>query len=128
MTMAELSKKYGVHPTQIGTWKRAAIENMATAFAKRGRDPERVDEAQIEKLHSVNRQVIVFNRREGEDWPTCGGTGFFSQRLGSVARNARQKMVSRDHKLSVRRQCGLLSIARQVMLASSRGAGAVEPV
>jgi transposase len=29
MTMAELSKKYGVHPTQIGTWKRAAIENMA---------------------------------------------------------------------------------------------------
>ena len=28
MTLAELSKKYGVHPTQIGTWKRAAIENM----------------------------------------------------------------------------------------------------
>ena len=25
MTRAELSKKYGVHPTQIGTWKRAAI-------------------------------------------------------------------------------------------------------
>jgi transposase-like protein len=32
MTLAELSKKYGVHPTQIGTWKRAAIENMASAF------------------------------------------------------------------------------------------------
>ena len=32
MTLAELSKKYGVHPTQIGTWKRAAIENMTTAF------------------------------------------------------------------------------------------------
>jgi transposase-like protein len=29
MMLAELSKKYGVHPTQIGTWKRAAIENMA---------------------------------------------------------------------------------------------------
>ena len=37
MTLAELSKKYGVHPTQIGTWKRAAIENMATAFTRRGR-------------------------------------------------------------------------------------------
>jgi transposase len=35
MTMAELSKKYGVHPTQIGTWKRAAIENMSTAFIRR---------------------------------------------------------------------------------------------
>jgi Transposase. len=34
MTLAELSKKYGVHPTQIGTWKRAAIENMATAFTR----------------------------------------------------------------------------------------------
>ena len=57
--MAEMSKKYGVHPTQIGTWKRAAIENMATAFAKRGRDPERVDEAQIEKLHSKIGQLVV---------------------------------------------------------------------
>ena len=36
MTLAELSKKYGVHATQIGTWKRAAIENMATAFTRRG--------------------------------------------------------------------------------------------
>ena len=36
LTLAELSKKYDVHPTQIGTWKRAAIENMATAFARRG--------------------------------------------------------------------------------------------
>ncbi|WP_424979982.1 transposase [Leisingera sp. S232] len=25
MTVAELAKKYGVHPTQIGTWKRTAI-------------------------------------------------------------------------------------------------------
>ncbi len=29
LTLAELSKKYDVHPTQIGTWERAAIENMA---------------------------------------------------------------------------------------------------
>ena len=37
MMLAELSKKYGVHPTQIGTWKRAAIENMAIAFTRRDR-------------------------------------------------------------------------------------------
>jgi len=59
MTMAELSKKYGVHPTQIGTWKRAAIENMATAFARRGRDPGRDDGAQIEKLHAKIGQLVV---------------------------------------------------------------------
>jgi transposase len=59
MTMAELSKKYGVHPTQIGTWKRAAIDNMASAFSKRGGVLERVDEAQIDKLHSKIGQLVV---------------------------------------------------------------------
>jgi transposase len=34
MTMVVLSKKYGVHPTQTGTWKPAAIKNMATAFTR----------------------------------------------------------------------------------------------
>jgi transposase len=52
MKMAELSKKYGVHPTQIGSWKRAAIKNMAAAFSRRGSDPGRADEARIDKLHS----------------------------------------------------------------------------
>jgi len=52
MTLAELSKKYGVHPNQISTWKRAVIENMATAFTRRGADPGKVNEAEIEKLHS----------------------------------------------------------------------------
>jgi transposase len=41
MTLAELSKKYGVHANQISTWKRAAIDNMATAFTKRGTQTEK---------------------------------------------------------------------------------------
>jgi len=57
--MAELSKKYGVHPTQISTWKRAAIQNMATTFSKRGSDQGRVDDAQIDKLHSKIGQLVV---------------------------------------------------------------------
>jgi transposase len=40
MTLSELSKKFGVHATQISTWKRAAIENMASAFGRRGHDPD----------------------------------------------------------------------------------------
>jgi transposase len=59
MTMAELSKKFGVHPTQIGTWKRAAIDNMAATFSKRDGDLERADEAQIDKLHSKIGQLVV---------------------------------------------------------------------
>ena len=59
LTLAELSKKYGVHPTQIGTWKRAAIENMATAFTRRGSAPEQVSAADVDKLHSKIGQLVV---------------------------------------------------------------------
>ena len=59
MTLAELSKKYGVHPTQIGTWKRAAIENMSTAFTRRGSIPEQVSIADIDKLHSKIGRLVV---------------------------------------------------------------------
>ncbi len=59
MTLAELSKKYGVHPTQIGPWKRAAIENMATAFTRRGAAPEQVNAAEVDKLHSKMGQLVV---------------------------------------------------------------------
>jgi len=62
MTLAELSKNYGVHANLISTWKRAAIENMASTFTKCGAAPEGVSAAEIEKLHSVNRQVIACNR------------------------------------------------------------------
>ena len=58
-TLAELSKKYGVHPTQIGTWKRATIESMATAFTRRGSAPEQVSAAIVDKLHSNIGQLLV---------------------------------------------------------------------
>jgi transposase len=59
ITLAELSKKYGVHPTQIGTWKRAEIDNMSTAFTRRGSAPEQVGIADVDKLHSKIAQLVV---------------------------------------------------------------------
>jgi len=32
MSLAELSKKSGVHSGQISTWKRAALDNMISAI------------------------------------------------------------------------------------------------
>jgi len=54
-----LSKKYGVHATQISTWKRAAIQNTASAFARRGADPAPSNTVEIEKLHSKIGQLVV---------------------------------------------------------------------
>ncbi len=34
MTLAELSKKYCIHPNMISGWDRAAIANMAQAFER----------------------------------------------------------------------------------------------
>ena len=110
LTLAELSKKYGVHPIQVGTWKRAAIENMATAFTRRGAAPEQVSATDVDKLHS----------KIGRLWwnGIFGPSRAFRHALpGSgcrapIARDARQKMVSADHKLSQLRQCALLRLSR----------------
>ncbi|QCO57769.1 hypothetical protein EOK75_18975 (plasmid) [Pseudorhodobacter turbinis] len=36
MSMAEFSRNYGVHPPQIGTWKRAAIESWRRHLRAKG--------------------------------------------------------------------------------------------
>jgi|TARA_R110002096_G_scaffold91621_16_gene207220 hypothetical protein len=36
--------------TQIGTWKRATIENMTTAFTRRDAAPEQVRAADIDNV------------------------------------------------------------------------------
>ncbi|NHQ75999.1 IS3 family transposase [Roseovarius gahaiensis] len=111
MTLAELSKKYGVHPNQISTWKRAAIENMATAFTRRGADPGKGSEAEIEKLHSKIGQLVV--ERD-----------FLANASVQPARDARQKMVSKDHELSQRRQCTLLQLSRSTLYYQPKGESA----
>ena len=60
MTLAELSKKYGVHSGQISTWKRAALDNITSAFQRSGRSPEsEISTAEVEKLHSKIGQLVV---------------------------------------------------------------------
>jgi len=59
LTLAELAKKHGVHSGQISTWKRAALDNMASAFTKRGSDPgPEISTAEVEKLHSKSIRPV----------------------------------------------------------------------
>ena len=48
-----------MHANQISMWKRAAIENMSSAFTRRGTAPEQVSAAEVEKLHSKIGQLVV---------------------------------------------------------------------
>jgi len=62
LTLAELSKKYGLHSGHISTWKRAALDNMTSAFGRRGSDPRPgVSTAEIEQLGQlvVERDFLV---------------------------------------------------------------------
>lgn len=70
--------------TQIGTWKRAAIKNMAAGFSKRGGDPAQVDDAVIDKPHSKIGQLVV--ERD-----------FFETRLGSLSKDRRQMCIEQNH-------------------------------
>ena len=54
--MSELAKQYDVDAGQIGTWKCAAIKNMAVGFLKRGFNREQSNEAAVDKLHSRTGQ------------------------------------------------------------------------
>ena len=59
LTLSELAKKHSVHANQISQWKRAAIENIETAFTRGKVVSEEVSSAEIEKLHSKIGQLVV---------------------------------------------------------------------
>ena len=59
-TTAELSQRFGVHPTMIATWKKALIENAADTFGKNLNSRKQVD-AKIDELHRQIGQLKVEN-------------------------------------------------------------------
>ncbi|MBR9852410.1 MAG: IS3 family transposase [Rhodobacteraceae bacterium] len=112
LTLAELSKKYGVHPNMISGWKRAAIKNMASTFTKGGGDVAKANEAEIDKLHSKIGQLVV--ERD-----------FLKRGLGSLSKDRRQMCVEKVHpRISVRRQCQMLSLARSNLYYTPKGESA----
>ena len=59
MTIAQISSKYGVHPTQIQAWKKGGIENLVNGFqVKLGtKDPGNQD--LIKQLYEQIGQLSV---------------------------------------------------------------------
>lgn len=59
LTTAELAKKYGIHPTMISSWKKTAIENMASAFGVKAEEEPPISPKDVEKLHAKIGQLVV---------------------------------------------------------------------
>lgn len=62
-TLSELSSAYGVHPIQIGRWKKTALEGLPLVFEGKVTPGERERKVLIERLYGKIGEVEVEN-----DW------------------------------------------------------------
>lgn len=59
-TVQEISAKHRVHPTQVTTWKRQAIEGLTGVFSDKVKRAEN-NEAEVKELHAKIGRLAVEN-------------------------------------------------------------------
>ena len=59
-TVQEIASKRQLHPTQVSTWKRQAIEGKANVFSDKVKKAENKD-GEIKELHAKIGQLAVEN-------------------------------------------------------------------
>ena len=57
-TFAQLASRFGLHPTQISSWKQQALEGMADIFSGKV-GPQKSHEQEIKELHAKIGQLTV---------------------------------------------------------------------
>lgn len=55
----EIAAKHKVHPNQVSTWKRQALDGLAQVFANGGERADRDHEAELKELHAKIGQLTV---------------------------------------------------------------------
>ena len=60
-TLSELAIKYNIHPNQISTWKRQALDGMADVFASKRKKQKDDQTGEIRELHAKVGQLTMEN-------------------------------------------------------------------
>jgi transposase len=55
----DIAAKYGVHPNQVSTWKKQAIDGLGTVFSDNAEKAERDHEATVRDLHAKIGELTV---------------------------------------------------------------------
>ena len=68
-TVNEIAQEYSVHPTQVGLWKKALLENAGQLFdVKRGSkaiDPQSDPERLYAKIGQLNMELEWLKKKSG---------------------------------------------------------------
>ena len=72
-TLQEIASKHQVHPNQVRTWKRQAIEGLGEVFSNGVGRRWRDHESEVRELHAKIGELTI-------------GTGFFIQQVRSMNR------------------------------------------
>jgi transposase-like protein len=58
-TAQEIAARHQVHPNQVSSWKRQALDGLAQVFSNGGEAAGREHEAEVERLHAKIGQLTV---------------------------------------------------------------------
>lgn len=69
-TLNEIAQEFGVHPTQIGVWKKVVVENAGQLFEeKRGKKSSQLVELDVENLYAkigkLNMELEWLKKKSG---------------------------------------------------------------
>ncbi len=61
LTLAQITTKYGVHPTQVNTWKKQALAYLPDAFSDKNKQEATTHETQLAELYEQIGRLKVEN-------------------------------------------------------------------